>query len=77
MRPLSSNYVISLAQNSLSERDMRVAEAFWDFSFSRGLKGKETKYFSMVQKALGDSKVQSFSNFEEISERAEFLCISA
>ena len=56
---------------------MRATEDFWAFGFSRGLKGKETKYFSLVQNALGDFEVQSFSNFEEISEREDSLCISA
>ena len=56
---------------------MRAVEDFWDFVFSRGLKGKETKYFYLLQNALGDSKVQSFSNFEEILEREDYSCISA
>ena len=56
---------------------MRAIEDFWAFGFSRGLKGKETKYFSLVQNALGDSEVQSFSNFEEISKRVDSLCIYA
>ena len=77
MRPLFSSSLILFAHNSLFKGDMREVEAFWDFGFSRGLKGKEMKYFSMVQKALGDSEVQSFSNFEEISKREESLCISA
>ena len=77
MRPFSNSSLISFAHNSLYEGDMRAAEAFWAFDFSKGLKGKETKYFSLVQNALGDYEVQSFSNFEEILERADFLCISA
>ena len=77
MRPLSYSYLISFAWNYLSEGDMRVEEAFWDFFFSRGLKGKETKYFSLVQNALGDYEVQSFSNFKKISKREYSLCIYA
>ena len=77
MRPLSNSSLIWFAQNSLSEGDIRAAEAFWAFGFSKGLKGKATKHFSLVQKELGDSEVKSFSNFEEIPKRAESLCISA
>ena len=76
MRPLSNSSLIPFVHNSLFEGDMRAAEDFWAFGFSRGLNGKETKYFSLVQNALGDFEVQSFSNFGEISERAYSLCIS-
>ena len=77
MRHLSNSYLISFAHNSLSRGDMRAVEDFWDFGFSIRIKGKETKYFSLVQNALGDFEVQSFSNFEEISEREDSLCIYA
>ena len=77
MRPLSSSSLISFAHNSLCEGDMSQAEGFLAFGFSIGLKGKETKYFYLVQNALGDPEVQSFFNFEEILERANSLCISA
>ena len=75
MRPLSNSSLISFVQNSLSEGDMRETEAFLAFGFSRGLKGKKTKYFFYSPKCI-ESEVQSFSNFEEISKRAYCLCIS-